>query len=36
MANQTGQLIEGIEKDTDRDAYDVVEYGLIDAVLTSE
>jgi ATP-dependent Clp protease, protease subunit len=39
MAKHTGQSIETIEKDTDRDnflsAEDSVKYGLVDAVLTS-
>lgn len=39
MAHHTGQPIERIEKDTDRDnflsAQDAAEYGLIDKVLTS-
>jgi ATP-dependent Clp protease, protease subunit len=40
MAIQTGQTIDKIEKDTDRDhfmsAQDAMNYGLIDAVLSSE
>jgi ATP-dependent Clp protease, protease subunit len=39
LAHHTGQPIEKIQLDTDRDnflsAYDAVEYGLIDKVLTS-
>jgi ATP-dependent Clp protease protease subunit len=39
MAKHTGQSIQTIEKDTDRDnflsAEDSVKYGLVDAVLTS-
>jgi ATP-dependent Clp protease protease subunit len=40
LAERTGQPLERIEKDTDRDnflsAADAVEYGLIDKVITSE
>ncbi|NEW05017.1 ATP-dependent Clp endopeptidase proteolytic subunit ClpP [Paenibacillus sp. SYP-B3998] len=40
LAKQTGQPLENIQRDTDRDyfltAQEAVSYGLIDAVLTSE
>jgi ATP-dependent Clp protease protease subunit len=40
LAERTGQPLERIQKDTDRDnflsAADAVEYGLIDKVITSE
>ncbi len=40
LANHTGQTIEKIESDSDRDkwmrAYEAKEYGLIDEVLTRE
>jgi ATP-dependent Clp protease protease subunit len=39
MAERTGQTIEQIHKDTDRDRFmsaeEAVEYGLIDQVLTT-
>jgi len=40
LSKHTGQPIEKIEKDTDRDffmnAYEALEYGLIDKVIESE